>query len=201
MIKSMKMVKLPKRFKYRSPGSGFFVNTIGNRITRRVEKRFRRFQIDGEGKRAHPLSDKRHVVIAGKRDKRWGTHGYIDSSYAKAKLKLHKVPERDGVFTGTMWDSLVLDLKRRKNRLYIRYRFSKTDPKTKYDTGRLTKTGKKSFRSVKNADKARYLMRKGGREGGKVMFEILSINKAELEEARDAVIEEVQRQFNRTTGS
>ena len=203
MIKSMKMVKLPKRWKYRSPGSSFFVNTIGNRITRRVEKRFRRFQIDGYGRRAHPLSDKRHKVIVSKKDKRWGTHGYIESSYAKAKFKIHRRDQRDGDFTGAMWDSLTLDLQRKRNKLFIRYRFStKKDPNIpKYDTGKLTKTGKKSFRSVKHADKARFLMRKGGREGGKVMFEILSINKAELAEARDAVIEEVQRQFNRTTGS
>lgn len=198
MIKSMRIVKLPKRLRYRSPLTRAYVNHMGNAIANRIERRIKRRGVDGEGKKLPPLADTGKVIVS-QGDKVMGRlaknrkSGYVADSYKEAKAKLTgRSPNRDGSLSGAMWESIVIAFSRNKKGGWITIKFSKKDKNKKYYTGKITKTGKRSTRSFGNRDKATLMMRKGGRYGGRVMFELMSMAPREIMQIADDVLARIR---------
>lgn len=192
MIKSMRIVKLPKRLRYRSPLTRAYVNHMGNAIANRIERRIKRRGVDGEGKKLPPLARGGKVIVP-KNNRQYRKTGYVADSYPEAKKTIPgATAKRDGHLTGAMWGSIAISFTKNRRGGFIRVRFAGTDKANKYWSGKLTKTGKRAMRSVRNRDKATGMMRRGGGVSGSVMFELMSMAPREIMQIADDVLARIR---------
>ncbi len=165
-----------------------------------------------DGKKIPPLPSKQGWFWTGKDDPRFpklkprrragdppdGPSILVDKrGYRGVKLAIGAKPQRDGMLTGTMWDSLTPQLKVRRRDIRLRLYFAgvdKAQKRTLKKDGQTvrTKSGRVAKRSFRNRDKAAYLQTSGQGLKGRVLFSLMELSQAEQEAVRDIILKNIR---------